>query len=128
MDLIVKVSAVGIVAAAIGLVIKKSNPESSLLLSICASALIMLAALEVFGSLSDFVTGLMRDAGISSALFTPVIKTVGIGITGRLASDFCKEAGQAAAASAVEMAAAIAALYAALPLLKTLMVMICSFL
>ncbi len=128
MDLIVRVAAVGIVSAAIGLVVKKSNPESSLLLSICASAFIMLAALEVFGALLDFVTELMRDAGLSSALFAPVIKTVGIGITGRLASDLCREAGQAAAASAVETAAAIAALYAALPLLKSLMVLICSFL
>jgi stage III sporulation protein AD len=128
MDLIVKIAAVGIVSAAAGLVIKRHNPESSLLLSICASALIMAAALEVFGSLLDFVGELAADAGISSALFLPVIKTAGIGITGRLASDICKEAGQAAAASAAELAAAIAALYAALPLLKALMVMICSFL
>jgi stage III sporulation protein AD len=126
MELIVKAAVIGIVASAAGLAVKKFNPENSLLLSLCAAVLILLAALEIFGSLIDFVTELIEDAGISSALFTPVIKTVGIGITGKIAADVCKEAGQAAAASAVELTAAIAALYAALPLLKTLMVLICS--
>ena len=45
--------------------------------------LILLAALEIFGSLIDFVTELIEDAGISSASLSPVIKTVGIGIRAR---------------------------------------------
>jgi stage III sporulation protein AD len=126
MELIVKAAAIGIVASGVGLAVKKFNPENSLLLSVCAAVLILLAALEVFSSLLDFVKQLIEDAGISSALFVPVIKTVGIGITGRIAADVCKEAGQAAAASSVELTASVAALYAALPLLKSLMVLICS--
>ncbi len=128
MELIVKAAAVGVVAAAAGLVVKKSNPESSLMLSVCAAVMILAAAMEVFGSLLSFVTGLADEAGLSSALLTPVLKAVGIGITGRIVSDICKEAGQAVSASAVELAASVAALYAALPLLKALMVLICSFL
>ncbi len=66
-------------------------------------------------------------AGISQAILMPVIKSVGIAIAGRFASDICKDAGQSAPASAVEMIAAAAAIYVSIPLMRTVLQMLRSF-
>jgi len=72
----------------------------------------------------DFAEILGDTAGLSPTLLAPVLKTVGIGILTRLASDICKDAGQSAIASTVELAGTVAALYIALPLMQTVFQMI----
>lgn len=59
--------------------------------------------------------------GLSSAYTAPVIKCVGIGICAKLGSDLCRDAGQTAVASTVELCGAGCALYVSLPLVKTLL-------
>ena len=60
-------------------------------------------------------------SGLSPALFTPVVKCVGIGIVCALGSEACKDAGSGQLASAVELAGAAAALVCALPLVSALL-------
>ena len=60
-------------------------------------------------------------SGLSPALFTPVVKCVGIGIVCALGSEACRDAGSSQLASAVELAGAAAALVCALPLISALL-------
>ena len=59
-----------------------------------------------------------REAGIGAALTLPVLKSLGITVVGRSSAELCRDAGQSAAASALETCTAAAALYAAIPLVK----------
>ena len=54
----------------------------------------------------------------------PVLKCVGIGVVTRLSADICRDAGQSAASSAVELCGAACALVTAMPLIRTLLQMI----
>ena len=47
-----------------------------------------------------------------------MLKSLGITVVGRSSAELCRDAGQSAAASALETCTAAAALYAALPLVK----------
>ena len=62
--------------------------------------------------------------GLSSALFSPLLKCVGIGLTCRVAADLCRDGGQSAMAGAVELIGAVGALYVSLPLMGTLLDML----
>ena len=124
MDAAVKAAVLGTVAAAGALLIRKSNPEMALLLGIAVVACISAAALKLISAMADVLNAAMDMSGLSTALFTPVIKCVGIGITAKLCGDICRDASQSGIASAVEFAGAAAAVYAALPLIRTLMDMV----
>ena len=65
-----------------------------------------------------FAALLAGQAALGAALTLPVLKSLGITVVGRGSAELCRDAGQSAAASALETCSAAAALYAALPLVK----------
>lgn len=124
MDLVMRAIVLGVVGSVLSLVIKKNSPEMSLVLALAVALLVVGLGLELVSAVLDFLEVLQSAAGLSPALIGPVIKTVGIGILTRLAADVCKDAGQGAIASTVELAGTVAALYIALPLMQTVFQMI----
>ena len=128
MDFLIKGSVIGVIASVLGLLLKKNAPEFALLLTVSAAAAIIGFALSILGNIKDFVYELAERGAISSALLAPLVKCVGISVCAKLATDICKDAGFSASASAVELVASAAALYAALPLMRAVLKMSESFL
>lgn len=128
MELLIKAAVLGIVAALIALLLKKSNPEMALLLAIGAVAVILVMAVELVSGVKEMVQLTVELSGVSSAILSPVLKCVGIAIVTRIAADICKDAGQSSVSSSVELVGTAAALYVSMPLMKTLLQMIGGFL
>lgn len=122
--LLMKVAAVAVAGAVLGLVIKKSNPDMSLLLGLVLSLAAVFAAVDLIASVVEFIRSLAEAANVSPAVLSIVFKTVGVSIVTRIASDVCKDAGQSSVASGVELVGSLTALYIALPLLETVVGMI----
>ncbi len=118
MDLICKAAALCLTAALLGLLLQKTEPALTLLLGLAAAASALVLGLGVFRELRDTFRDLSREAGISAALTLPVLKSLGITVVGRCSGDLCRDAGQSAAAAALETCTAVTALYAALPLVR----------
>ena len=121
MELIVKAAALALTAALIGIVLRRTNPELSLLLSICTVVLIMGAALGFAKSFTELAQTVQRIFGVSDTLIKPVLKCVAVAIITKMTSDLCKDSSQAAAASAVELAGTVCALCIIMPLLMSML-------
>ncbi len=121
MELIVKAAALALTAALIGIVLRRTNPELSLLLSICTVVLIMGAALGFAKSFTELAQTVQRIFGVSETLIKPVLKCVAVAIITKITSDLCKDSSQAAAASAVELAGTVCALCIIMPLLMSML-------
>lgn len=121
MDILVKASAVVLVSSVCALLIKNKNPEFSFVLALLGSAAICCAAIGMAGRLADFISDVIDGSGLSSAVFMPVIKCVGIAMITKITCELCRDAGQAAVSSAVEYLGCIVAVYTALPLMQSLM-------
>lgn len=124
MEVLIKTAAAAVVASAVCLLLRRSNAEMAVPVSVavCAGAVVLSAGLlrpvmELLGSAREM-------SGLSDALFYPVIKSVGIGICTRISADLCRDSGQGAMAGCVELAGAVCALYTALPLMETLLDML----
>lgn len=126
MEILLKCAAAAVTGAVICLAVKKSAPEMALLLAICVVTAVMYLGMTAAEDITDFLKTLSDLGGVSSSSVSIVLKTVGIGIVARFAADVCRDAGQAAAASAVEFAGAVSAVFVALPLMKTVLSMISS--
>lgn len=122
----VQLVALAVVSALCALVVKKQLPELGLVIGLAAGGLILS---QVLGGLSDvrqLLEELSQQAGLSSAILSPVIKTVGIGLMTRIGAELCRDAKESGLAAFVETAGAVAALVVSLPLLQSVLQMILS--
>ncbi len=124
MELIIKAVIIGVTGGVLTLIIKRTNPELSVLLTLSVCTVIVGMAVKVLFEVLEVLRLVELDADFSSAYAAPILKCVGIGITARLGSDICKDAGQEAVASGVEICGAVCALYVSLPLIKMMLRMI----
>lgn len=121
MTILLKAAATGMAGAVIAMLLKRSAPELGLALSVAVSLFGALLAMQLIAGLGDLLETVQEETGLSPAVVGPVMKCVGAGIVTRLASDICRDAGQSAAASAVELCGAACALVTALPLIRAML-------
>ena len=116
--------AAAVMASCICLLLKKSNPELGLPLAllVCVGGFALTAGM--LKPIMSLLESAKKLSGLSDALFYPVVKSVGIAICTKLAVEICRDSGQGAMASGVETLGAVCALYAALPLMETLLDML----
>ena len=119
-----QIGAIAVIAALCAVVVKKHVKELGILLSLAAGTLILLQAVGALQSIRALVDTLADTAGLSQAVISPVIKTVGIAIVTRLTAEICRDAEERSVAAFVETAGAVTALWIAIPLLKTVLSMI----
>lgn len=119
-----KASAAALTAAIVCLLIKRGNPEISLLLSICTVSLILIAALGFAEGIRELASAVKTVAGSSETLAAPVLKCVAIAIVTRVTAELCRDSSQGASAAAVELAGTICAMSVALPLILSMLNMI----
>ena len=119
-----KLASAAILACGLCLLLKKTNPELGLGLSLAVCCGGFALALGMAAPLLELLEGAKRLSGLSDALFYPVVKSVGIALCAKLGCDVCKDSGQTAIAGSMETLGAVCALYAALPLFETLLDML----
>lgn len=124
MELIFKAAAVSLMAAVIGLIIRRYNPEISVLLSACTVVMIGIAAMSFAGELKTFVKSVKTIVGTSDVLIAPILKCVAIAIVTKLTAELCKDSSQSASAAAVELAGTVCAMSVAMPLIMSVLKMI----
>ncbi len=119
METLFKTAAVCAVAAVLAAAVRRENPAMAVLLGVAAGCAALLPALGLLREAAAFWDELADTSGIPAASLGVVLKTLGISILTRFASDLCKETGAVSAASAVEFTGSCAALAVALPLMRT---------
>lgn len=121
---ILKIAAIAIIAAICAVVVKKNVQELGLVLALMAGALILSYALGAVQSVRDVLDTLADTAGLSPAVLSPVIKTVGIAIVTHVSAEVCRDAKEGGIASFLETAGAACALFVALPLVRAVLDMV----
>lgn len=124
MELIFKSAAVALLAAVTGLLIKRSNPELTMLIGACAVAMIAITAVGFASEIKTLVKTVKTIVGTSDKLIAPVLKCVAIATVTKLSSELCRDAGQCASAAAVELAGTVCAMSVAMPLIISMLRMI----
>ena len=113
-----------VIAAAAAATVYKTVPGMSLLLSIAAALLALFLCIGLLEPLAAFFRDAIAVSGLSGVYTGPLLKCMTISILTMIGESLCKDAGQAAGACAVQLVGVAAALYAALPLMRTFLTMI----
>ena len=119
-----KIAAIAVAAALCAVVVRKSAAELGMVLALAAGVIILSYSLGALEGVRELMDQLADTAGLSPAVLSPVFKTVGIAILTKISAELCRDAKEGGIAAFVETAGAIAALFVALPLMKTVLSMV----
>ena len=117
---------IAIVGVALSLVLKQHKPEFSMLISLGAGAVILILIVTSFTPILNTITDLVVDTKMPAEYGQILMKSLGICFIAQLASDTCRDAGESAVASKVELAGKIAVIIISLPLFEKILSIISS--
>ncbi len=115
MELVSKCAALGIFSALAVLLLRRYHPELSFLLSAAAVAVMLLSGAAAAKRMGEELQAVKETLGNSAELLQPVVKCLGISAVSRIGSGLCRDAAQAALASAVETVGVLCAMLVAMP-------------
>ncbi|GAB6173875.1 stage III sporulation protein AD [Paradesulfitobacterium aromaticivorans] len=110
-----------LIVTVFGAVLRQFRPEIALQLTILAGVTIFLLILGKIKIIIDLLQNLADQASISSYYLLIVLKIVGIAYVAEFGAQICRDAGEGALASKVEIAAKVTVLILAIPIITAIL-------
>lgn len=118
---IAQVIAFAMIVTVIIVVMKQMKPEMALQISVFAGVLIFLLVMDQIRLVVDLLQKLADQANVSSYYLMIILKIVGVAYLSEFGAQICRDAGENALASKVELAAKIFVVILAIPIIVTIM-------
>jgi len=121
---IFRVVGIGMIAAILALVVKQHRPELAIQISIVAALLIFLSIAPYFMGIVRMFEDLTDQLSVDVRYFDIVLKIIGVAYIAQLGAELCRDAGENAIASKIELAGKIILLVMAMPIVYSLISLI----
>ena len=118
---IVKVVAIALISIVLIAILKQHRPEFATYASIIAGIIILYFAIAEFTPIISMLKSLSEKIGVSGKFFIILLKITGIAYLTEFGSSLCKDSGETAIASKVELAGKILIISISIPIITTLM-------
>ena len=121
MSTVVQIGALAIVAAVLCVLVRTHTGALAVLLSLCASVVILLLSFQFFSPILSVLRQLRELTGLDEAATAPMLKVAGIGILTQTAASICEDSGEKNLSRSVEIGGTVLSLYASLPLISAVL-------
>jgi len=118
---IIKIIGIGLIALIIIILLKQYKPEFAVYVSLIAGALILMLAIDKLAGIISLLQSLANKASINTEFLTLLIKITGIAFLSEFAVSICKDAGEAAIASKMEIGAKLIIISMSIPIISSLL-------
>lgn len=118
---ILQIAGIGITAALLAVVIKQHRPEMALLISLAAGAFLFFFVLGNITAVVSTIEQLAQRSNLNAIYLDTVLKVIGIAYIAEFGAQLCRDAGEGAIASKIELGGKILIMLLALPVLTALM-------
>ena len=115
-----QIAGLALSAVALAVLLRQYRAEYAMALGLVVSAAILLALMPVLRETIGPLTDIASKSGVSQTLGI-IVKSLGIAFVAGIAADICRDAGESAMASKVELAGKVAILSLAMPMAMQLM-------
>lgn len=106
-----------LIVTVFSVVLKQIRPEIALQLSILAGASIFIVILSKVRVIVDLLQTLADQANISSYYLLIILKIVGVAYLAEFGAQICRDAGEGALATKIELAAKVGVIILAIPII-----------
>lgn len=118
METVFQILAVCLLVAVVAAMLKKHTPELALLLATAAAVAVLAILADALQDITALIDRLLSAGGLPRELFLPLLKAAAIALIGKITGDLCRDAGQSAIASLVDIACAFGVIVVSLPLFE----------
>ena len=124
MDIFVKAIAGVLIAVVLCLALNQKGKEISILLALGVCVMVAVSAFAYIRPVLNFFSTLQSTIGLDNDLLNILLKVVGVGILGEIASLVCADAGQASLGKVVQLLTTGTILWISLPLFTQILTLI----
>jgi len=121
MSEIIKIIGIGVIALIVIIIVKQYRPEFAIYISIIAGILILLISVQKMQGVITLIQNISERAGINGKFLSIILKITGIAILSEFAVSICKDSGESAIASKVEMGSKVIIISMSIPIITTLL-------
>ena len=118
---IIKIIGVGLIALIIIIIVKQYRPEFTMYVSVAAGIIILLLVMDKLSAIINLLTNLANRTSINNEFIFLLITITGIAILTEFASSVCKDSGETAIASKVDMGGKIIIIAMSIPIIASLL-------
>ncbi len=116
-----KIIALGLTGTVFAVLLKKENPQISMLIAAATGILIFLIICTPLGELISLLRETAEQAGVAESHFAVVLKVIGIAYLTQFGAQLCADAGESSVAAKIELAGKVLMMTAAAPILTGLL-------
>lgn len=121
MDIFIKASAVVLVTVVMCLTLSKHGKDYSVILVICVSCMIAIAAMGYIQDILAFIDRLVNAGNLNKDLIGILFKAVGIGLLTEITSMICVDSGNSTLAKSIQLMSSAVILWLCIPLFTQLL-------
>ncbi len=117
---IVKIVGIGIVGVIISSLLKRSDPEFSLIITLATGMILLVLVLSSMTEAITAFDSLISDSGLDQSLFSGVLKIIGIGYLTEYGASVCEDYGSSSVGSKIQLAGKLTIFLMSLPIVRGL--------
>lgn len=121
---ILRIAGVALIACALSLAIKQIRPEFGIYIPITAAIIIFVYAVSELCGIIDALSLRLEKFGMDKAYLKVLMKSLGLAYVAQTAADICKDAGESALSSKVELCGKVMILSLCIPVIFDVLDMI----
>lgn len=118
---ILQIVGLGIIASIIIVIIKAQRPEIAIQVSIITGIVIFILIVNKLSAVLSLLTSFSEKANIDMTYMGLLLKIIGIAYISEFGAEICKDAGEAAIASKIELAGKVTVILLAVPIITSLL-------
>ena len=118
---IIKIIGIALIALIIIIILKQYRPEFAIYISILTGILIILLVTDKLTDIIQLLNSIASKASINTEFLTLLLKITGIAFLAEFAVSICRDAGEAAIASKVEIGSKIIIIAMSIPIISALL-------
>ena len=125
---IVKLIGIGLIALVIIIIVKQYKPEFAIYVSLVAGILILGMTFDTISQIVGVINDYTNKASINNKFVIVLLKITGIAILTEFAVSICKDSGESAIASKIDLGGKIIIISISIPIITALLELIISIL
>ena len=118
---IIRIIGIGLIALIIIILLKQYKPEFAIYISLLTGALILLLLTDQLTGIVNLIQSIAVKANINGQFLSLLIKITGIAFLSEFAVSICKDSGEGAIASKIELGSKIVIISMSIPIISSLL-------
>ena len=118
---VIKIIGIGLIALIIIILLKQYKPEFAIYISLLTGVLILLLVMDELSGIISLLQSFADKVSINSTFLVLLIKITGIAFLSEFAVSICKDSGEAAIASKIEIGTKIIIISMSIPIISSIL-------